>query len=489
MSNFETAFFVYFVYGLTFFSMGLILLLESWRMDPEQPQKKLIVPLSIFGLLHGAHEWLEIFIFQTQQLNESLPGFVVWLRLGLLVGSFIALWFYSIRTYRYAHGFKTQLALIGAATLPVFALLAASDVIFAYLAGSIPFLRFAESLARYLLGVIGAAVATIGLHFSALKARADGRTPLDQYLKVTAIGFALYSLTQLFVPNMNTILARYFNTDIFQTLTAIPIQVIRTAVAIVITTGLVLATRFLEIERQQFVTAAQKIRLEALEQKEEMRRDLLRHVVRAQEEERARIARELHDEMAQTLTAFSLDLATLQQLLGPRAKSLPIITHLQELGRRMSQDMQRMVHDLRPAHLDDLGLVPALKFMIDYDGSRLKLKVDFRIDGEIRRLDPLVETVIYRITQESLTNVARHAGTNAVCVCLDFLPREIRLRVIDSGLGFDPEQAVPIPHGWGLVGMKERAESVGGVLRVESEIGRGTTIRVEIPVNLIEGKS
>jgi two-component system sensor histidine kinase UhpB len=291
----------------------------------------------------------------------------------------------------------------------------------------------------------------------------------------------MYSLTQLFVPAMNTQLANILNMEAFQSWTAIPIQNVRTFTAFLITAGSFTATRYMENERQRLVAAVQQARVEALEQQEVMRKDLLRHIVRAQEEERARIARELHDEMAQTLTAFSLDLATLQQSVGSKSKSGQLITRLQDLGKQMSNGIQRLVYDLRPAHLDDFGLVSALKFLADYESPRLNLKVDLRFDGEICRLDPLVETVIYRIAQEALTNAARHAQAEAVCVCLSFHPDQICLKIIDQGVGFDPEQQFIPPSGWGLAGMRERAESVGGNLQIQSKPGEGTTIVIVIP--------
>ena len=490
MQHFETAFVVYFLYGLSFFSMGMVLLLENWRMPQDSPQKVFILPLAIFGLMHGAHEWIETLLLALN--NSAAENFehLFEIRLALLCGSFLALAVYGLQACRYARVHMTSLAIIGAITLPAFALIALADVVYAYSTGAIHLFSLIESLVRYLLGVPGAALATIALQAGALKARTDQRQPLDVFLTVSSVGFALYSLTQIFVPAMNTVLASFVNIDVFWTTTSIPIQVVRTLSATIITTGMFNVTRFLETERQQFIVAAQKARLEALEQQEAMRKELMRHIVRAQEEERARIARELHDEMAQTLTAFSLDLATLQQTVGTKSKHqnvtlIRLIERLQDLGKQMSQNMQRMVYDLRPAHLDDLGLAPALKFLSEYEGSRMNLSVDMQMEGESRRLDPLVETVIYRITQESLTNVARHAQTQSARVRLCFQPEEIQLKITDQGIGFNPSQPFPAPRGWGLAGMKERAEAVGGTLKVESAPGQGTSITMAIPYDAV----
>lgn len=487
MHNLESTFLIYFIYGLTFFSMGLGMLLEYWRTESIAPQRKLFLPLAIFGLSHGVHEWLELFLKVMFRTGVGAPHALVWIRPVLLAGSFLALGLYSYSAYRYAHGHVSVLSVIGAATLPLFALLAMADVVNAYTSGAIRLPAMVESLIRYLLAVPSAAVATIGLRASALKARADNRRPLDLHLTITALGFALYSVSQLFVPSMNTFIARFLNVDVFEMLTFIPIQVVRAAAAMVITAGTFGATRFMETERQQMVTRAQKARVEALEQQEIMRRDLLRHTVRAQEDERARIARELHDEMAQILTAFSLDLATLQQSVGSREKAARMITRLQDLGKQMSQDIQRMVYDLRPAHLDDLGLVPALKFLVDYESPRLNLTVDLNILGEARHLDPLVETVLYRIAQEGLTNVARHAQTSAVTISLAYEPAQVTLKIVDQGIGFDPSQQFDPPQGWGLAGMRERVESINGILEITSYPGQGTTILVTCPLDTTKG--
>jgi len=481
MENFSFTLLVYLIYGLTFFSMGLIVLLESWRLEDSAPQKVIIRPLAFFGLLHGLHEWLEISYIILVRLGEPIPPVLPFIRLGLLIGSFAALFIYGILAYRYAHAHVSLFTLFGAISLPLFALLVSFDVLHAYLAGAIPIQRVVDSLVRYLLGVPGAAVATLALHASAKKARADHRQPIDLYLTITAFGFASYSLSQLFVTPMNTFLAGILNLETFQSVLYVPVPIFRTLAAIITTSGLFLSTRFLEKERQQFIIAAQKAQMDLLEQQEIMQRDLLRHVVAGQEEERTRIARELHDEMAQTLTAFSLELAALQNGLGSRSKHHQVLSNLQELGKKMAEDMQRLVYTLRPAHLDSLGLAPALRFLADQAGKQYDLKVSLVVKETTRRLDPFLETVIYRISQEALTNVARHAQAREACICLRFLPGEVQLEIRDRGIGFDATRVLSNPHGWGLVGIRERTESVNGKLTIESQPGKGTTLLVVFP--------
>jgi len=477
----QLALLIYGIYGLTFFVMGLVILLESWRLPPSAPQKAIFRTLAIFGFLHGLHEWLEIYFLILARAGEGVVWPVIWVRLALLGGSFLALLMYGGMSYRFARFHVSKLSVFGAVTLPLFAILATVDVLQAYSSAAIPLTKVVESLFRYLLGVPGAALAAIALHASAFKARADARQPVDRYLNITSLGFAVYSFSQLFVAPMSTNLAGLVNSDIFQGYTLIPIPLFRTAAAVVITIGIFYGTRFLEHEHQKIAVAAQKMRLEALEQQEALQRDLLRHIVAAQEEERARIARALHDEMAQILTAFSLDLAALQQVLGKRSKFQANLERLQNLGMQMSQGMQRMGYDLRPAHLDDLGLIAALKFMSEQTYRQSSLRVKFELSGAPRRLEPYLETVLYRIAQEALTNIVRHAHTTQAWVELAFVDAQVRLSIRDQGTGFDPQQSFTSPRGWGLAGMKERVESVSGQMRIESGPDAGTTVSVVVP--------
>jgi two-component system sensor histidine kinase UhpB len=308
------------------------------------------------------------------------------------------------------------------------------------------------------------------------------------FLTWAAIGFGLYGLTQLFVPAIDMFPARFLNSTGFQTFTGFPIAVIRSLLAVVITLSLLRATQIVEKDRQGQLLAAQQERLEALERiqeeltkREALRRELLRHTVRAQEEERSRIARELHDETSQVLTAFSLDLATLKTVICDRAEVNTLVDHLQSLSKQMSQGLYRLVHDLRPAQLDDLGLIPALEYLKD-DSVSAGLEVSIHIYGKARRLDSVIETVLFRVAQEALHNVVRHAQVGRAQISLVYQPQEVTLKVEDSGAGFNPVQPFVPPRGWGLAGMRERVESVGGQLIIESEPGTGTIVEVAVPV-------
>lgn len=487
MDSIASLFIIYFIYGLAFFSMGLVMLLESYRADPGTPQVGLMRPLAFFGLLHGIHEWLEVFLIQIDQSIFESVNQLKWIRLVLLATSFVSLWLYSIAAFRFARDHITVLTIFGLITLPIFALIVLSNVVASYLAGDILLYQLVGSLVRYGLGVTGAAVATLGLQAAALKATADDRKPLDTHLKLTSFGFGIYSITQLFVPAMDTILASWLNATAFQIITGIPIQVIRAIAGIIMTIGLVNVTRYLEYERRSYLVELNYARLKAMEDREAMSHDLLRQVVRAQEDERARISRELHDEMAQTLTALTLDIGSLLQLAGKRSKLTPILERLRSLGDDMSHDMSRMVRDLRPALLDDLGLVSALRYLAENEGKRLKLRVAFDVVGLPKRFGSFSETVLFRVTQEALTNIARHAQTDVARMRLEFSHDNVTLKIADEGIGFDLTEKFIPPQGFGLAGMRERIAATGGEIEITSNIGKGTTITAKIPLPLSEG--
>lgn len=486
MSNFELLLIVYFLYGLSFFSMGLILILESTRTSSPE-LIRLLRPLAIFGLLHGIHEWLEIFLIQASRFQMDLPQGIHWLHLFMLTTSFVALAIYGMRAFRTLRNYYTPLAYFGMITLPIYALFVGADVLWVFANENISAYSLMVTLVRYLLAVPSAALATIGLNAASTRALANGRIPLNVYLKWASIGFAAYSITQLFVSPIPAMVASVLNAESFYALTGIPIQAVRTVTGIVITISMFGSTNFLEKERQDEQRAVQKMRMDVLERQEQLGKELLRNTIRTQEEERARIARELHDEMAQTLTAFTLDVATLQNALPKVNSTQVILNRLQNLSRQMSQSMVQLVYSLRPPHLDELGLVTALKYMLEGDFQHRGLKAKMEINGNPNRIDPLVETVLFRVAQEALTNVLRHAETKEADLCLEYRSESVLLRISDRGNGFNPDQIFVAPRGWGLAGMKERAESVGGKMQIKSHPNQGTTVEVEIPVPLHQG--
>jgi signal transduction histidine kinase len=212
----------------------------------------------------------------------------------------------------------------------------------------------------------------------------------------------------------------------------------------------------------------------AVELSERVERDALRRIVAAQELERQRLARELHDETGQALTSILLGL---RQLEGAEAES---VAQLRELVVATLQDVRRLAVELRPKVLDDFGLVPALERLTGAFAEQTGIDVDLEAGAVSERLPPEVETAIYRIVQESLTNVVKHSHAQRVSVLLTRANGRIKAVIEDDGTGFDP--GAPRSDGIGLIGMRERIELLDGTLAVESSETSGTTVALEVPV-------
>jgi signal transduction histidine kinase len=206
-------------------------------------------------------------------------------------------------------------------------------------------------------------------------------------------------------------------------------------------------------------------------------RDAMRRVVHAQELERKRLARELHDETGQALTSILLGLKPLEDLVDVDAR--PAVAAVRALVVSTLQDVRRLAVELRPSALDDLGLVPALRRLAQIVGET-GLQVDLEAHIGEERLPEPVETTLYRIVQEAVTNVAKHAGAEHLSITLMRKNGSVVAIVEDDGKGFDPERARS--DGLGLVGMRERLALVGGTLRIEAAAGAGTTIAAEVPL-------
>jgi two-component system, NarL family, sensor histidine kinase UhpB len=229
------------------------------------------------------------------------------------------------------------------------------------------------------------------------------------------------------------------------------------------------------------LTAAFNRMLTRLEQE---RRAAGRAVLRTQEQERGRIAQDLHDEVNQALTAILLRLsATIGDApAGLRAE----LQETQELVSRAMDELLTLARQLRPTALDDHGLIAALASQVSDFGQRTGIRASFHHHGQIPQLSDEEQLVIFRVTQESLSNIAKHSGARGVDVELSFVGRTV-LRVRDDGGGFDPVRRVNghargRPGGLGLNGMRERALLVGGNLDVFTEPGAGTTIELTMGV-------
>lgn len=477
---------IYFFYGLSFFAMGLAVLLETGRSLARAEARSLLL-LAAFGLLHGTHEWLESFLLQAQAIGTHVAPWFAWLRLGLLISSFVALFGYAYFTLRLTSPKQGASRFFHFSRLAVYEAVLVSSVLFTYRDRPVQWLLVGDALARYLLAAPAAALAGLALYTQARRYGQEGQTVLVRPLTLAAFSFGLYALGQIFVRSIDAFPAIYISQETFLAATGVPVQALRTVAAILITFGILRAMQIMEQERQVELAAANLARLEALEERDALRRDLLQHTVRSQEDERARISRELHDEIAQLLSGFTLELAAMRTTTR-KADLARMVDHLQGLSRQMSQSLYRLVRDLRPSNLDDLGLVPALNSLATQDCPTKGLAVELHVSGEQRRLNPLVETVLFRVAQEALNNVCRHAGVQQARIDLDYQCDQALIRIADQGAGFDPTESFRPPRGWGLAGMRERVEALSGELRLDSAVGRGTTVEVVIPLNNEAGK-
>ena len=217
----------------------------------------------------------------------------------------------------------------------------------------------------------------------------------------------------------------------------------------------------------------------AVELSERVSRDAVRRVVEAQENERARLARELHDETGQALTSILLGLKSLAARVDT-TQSRAAVAELRELVVSTLQDVRRLAVELRPAALDDFGLVPAIERLRDLTDEQSGVSVELRSEIGDERLSPETETTLYRIAQEALTNVLKHADARKVTMRLSHSGPGVALVVQDDGRGFDPDDVRE--DSVGLIGMRERAALVGGHLTIESTEGAGTMVTAEVPI-------
>lgn len=226
-----------------------------------------------------------------------------------------------------------------------------------------------------------------------------------------------------------------------------------------------------------------------LEDKEAVRRTLLDKIVRAQEEERKTISRELHDRLGQSLSALLLafQTATRQRPGSGRGEAIPEDARrdLERMIEVLIEKVHHLAWEMRPSILDDFGLESAISRYVEEVAAKAPLSIDCHCENSLEqaRLPVWVETTLYRVTQEAVNNILRHARANQASVVLFRRQGSVTLLIEDDGIGFDPAGVKPDSRGGlGLTGMTERVALCGGTLEVESASGKGTTIRVRIPL-------
>ncbi len=225
-------------------------------------------------------------------------------------------------------------------------------------------------------------------------------------------------------------------------------------------------------------------RARSIAQYSEQLQTLSARIIKAQEEERERIARELHDDTGQALTSIAVGLKVLEEQPNPD-EVRRYVSELLSLTHQALEGVHRMALELRPKTLDDLGLIPALRWHLGEWSKKLGIASSLTVEGWTDRLPAHVETAVYRVIQEALTNVAKHSKASRVQVTLTRTNGALRALVEDDGIGFDPSTLTDGQafKSLGLFGMQERMALVGGTLRVESEPGRGTRVELRVPIH------
>lgn len=477
---------VYFFYGLSFFSMGLAVLLEVGRSS-ELDFARALRSLAGFGLIHGGHEWIEMFVLIYPTIQDTLLyRYIGPLRVVLLAVSFLFLISFGARLIAGPNrtrlswqmlGVITGIWVIGLAWLiqtePAGARLVAMDV-----------------YTRYSLAIPGAALTAWGLILQRQKFLQAGMRGYGRDVLAAAIAFGLYGgIGQLFVTPSNVFPSSFLNSVAFQGWVGFPIQLFRSIMACIAAIGIIRSLRAFEEETRRRIEGLNSAQLAERERLEELRAELLHRTVRAQELERQRIAQELHDELGQTLTALGMGLSAISSNASKPEKVNTQARQLQRVVRDGLFGLQNLVSGLHPPQLDDFGLLPTLRWYAEDVKERFGLTVAISSRGDEADLPSDVRTVLYRVVQESLTNVIRHADTDKADVMVVFDDNEVRIRVEDAGRGFDVDATLhkKTHPCWGLLGMIERATLIGGECHFVSEPGVGTIVEILAPIK--EGKN
>jgi signal transduction histidine kinase len=301
-----------------------------------------------------------------------------------------------------------------------------------------------------------------------------------------AICFGWYSLVGQFFTRASLLFpSNVINDDLFFNTFGFPIQFVRAGAAI---GAAIFVIRFLhafQVEADQKIANLQEARLREARERGMLRAELFRRVVAAQEAERRRIARDLHDETGQALTAIGMGLRGLSDNLhAENPNGQDILHRLQTLTADSLKELQRVISDLRPSHLDDLGLSAAIRWYAGRLQELTSLVIRVDILGDEAPMDEAARITMFRIIQEALNNIIKHSSASHVQIDLEFRQETVHILVRDNGKGFDLDevkQRRSSRPSLGLAGMEERAVLLGGTVQVHSRPGYGTEVEASIP--------
>ncbi len=476
---------VYFFYGLSFFVMGLAVLLEfghSSKLDFARALR----PLIGFGLIHGAHEWFEMFmIIRTQTAQPLTAPWVLPVRLIALAISFLFLIAFGARLI--AGPGKRKLYIGMLSTISAIWIIGLLGLLLNESTSQIRAVA-ADVYTRYALAIPGALLTVWGLIIQRRKFIQIGMPAIGRDVLLAAIAFGIYGgIGQLFSSPSMIFPSAYLNSEVFLQLFGFPIQVLRAIIATMAAVFITRSLRAFEVESNQRLEELRQAQVAEQQRLEALRAELLHRTVIAQESERQRIARELHDETGQTLTALGMGLRGMSETISTnKARAIEQANQLEKLAVEGVEELQRMVSGLHPPQLDDLGLLAAVRWYANDVSNHSGIPINIVSHGSKPNINSDIRAVVFRIAQEAITNVVRHANASSIDIQLDYTPDNIYLRVEDNGQGFNTDVVLKKkpgkPTAWGLLGMSERASLVGGTCNIFSHPGKGTLIEVNVPI-------
>lgn len=514
----EALIIIFFFYGLAYFSMGLALFVESDRAS-ELGFARSMRLLSGFGVLHGIHEWLDMMAqgvayYHQQPMYEWLQ----WVKLSILVTSFVALLLFGEQLL---NRMKPRRQPIWRLTVLAVIWYTVSCVVVrvTYQLDELAWIAASDVLARYVLGIPSGVLAcyTLLQERKMLHQRRMDRYARD--LTIAALALALYGVVGQLITRPSVIFpSTIVNSDAFLALAGFPIQLFRGVMAIIVAIAMIRVLRALEVESEQRLSGLERARLEAeiqsretlarlnaelqmanqeterllkeVQQRDAVRGELIQRITNAQESERQRIARELHDGTGQALTGLALGLRGLSAQMADKGdRMVERLAVLEAMATGSLGELRHLINDLRPPQLDDMGLVAALRWLLQRFQGSDKSEMKLTVMGDVYALPSEVETALFRIAQEGLTNAIKHAHAAHVWVRLDFTNGP-SLSIQDDGAGFDVQAAMSQTttrrKAWGITGMQERANLINATFTVDSQIGGGTTftVRLNVPTPL-----
>jgi signal transduction histidine kinase len=482
---------IYFLYGLAFFCMGLLVIMEGNRAS-DLRLRKALRPLAGFGIVHGIHEWVEMFDQMEYLIGHTEPVVPEYIRVALLAISFVSLIAFGTYLLAYTETAQRVITLVplGLEAIWVFGL--------ASFRGDYPpsqIWTVADTWTRYTLAMPGGLLAAIGLVAQQRAFRRSGLVRFGRDALWAAVAFAWYGVVgQFFVQATPLPPSNIINQELFLEVFGFPVQLFRAAMAVAAAFFVIRFLRAFQVETEQKINELQAARLEEAQKREALKGELFRRIVDAQEAERQRIARDLHDETGQALTAIGMGLRGLSTALTNnrnREQAIKTLRQLETLSADSLQELQRLIADLRPSHLDDLGLSAALRWYAGKVQERTDMKIRIDIEGDEIPISSELKIAIFRIVQEALNNITKHAQAKVVYINLEYQPKYVVISVRDDGVGFDLDMvrmSRARRPSLGLAGMQERAALVGGEVSIQSSPGQGTLIEAKLPLQSEESE-